>query len=241
MCRPFAILVFCCALCAGRAAGADEVWTDANIVTGLDFSGSIESPDAQLEVDGIAMALRSPQIIAAIQNGNHKRIGFTVFVWADGNYPALTGWRLISSPQDALALSKELADRLYAILDSDVPVKLGALTDLSSALDYGGELLRSAPFPTSHQIVNIIGNGIDNVKEGPRAARDQLVAQGMTINAVALGYDMTIYKYFKRDVIGGPKAFVLSATDPEALVEVLARKFVTEIAGTIEPMHQASR
>jgi hypothetical protein len=60
-------------------------------------------------------------------------------------------------------------------------------------------------------------------------ARDRATAAGITINGVALGHDLTIYDYFKREVIGGPQAFVFSANDPEHLVEVLARKFTTEI------------
>ena len=56
-----------------------------------------------------------------------------------------------------------------------------------------------------------------------------MVAQGITINGVALGQDRTIFNYFKRDVIGGPESFALTADDPEMLVEVMARKFVTEI------------
>jgi len=59
--------------------------------------------------------------------------------------------------------------------------------------------------------------------------RDRATAAGITINGVALGHDLTIYDYFKREVIGGPQAFVFSANDPEHLVEVLARKFTTEI------------
>jgi Ca-activated chloride channel homolog len=227
--RPIALSLLAWALLAGRIACADSVLTDANIVTGLDFSGSIEPRDAQVQIDGITMAIRSPQIIAAIRNGNHGRIGFAVFVWADGNYPILVTWRLISSPEEATAVAQDVSDSLHALLGSDTLVKLGALTDLSAALEYGGEMLRTAPFATNHRIVNIIGNGIDNVGEGARPARDRVVAQGITINAVALGRDYTIFNYFKRDVIGGPESFALMADDPEMLVEVLARKFVTEI------------
>ena len=87
----------------------------------------------------------------------------------------------------------------------------------------------AAPFATNHRIVNIIGNGIDNVGEGARPARDRLVAEGITINGVALGRDRTFFAYLKRDVIGGPESFALMANDPEMLVEVVARKFITEI------------
>jgi hypothetical protein len=239
--RLLAIFLFGCALFVGRVAPADDVWTDVNIVTGLDLSGSIEARDAQIQVDGIAMAIRSPEIIAAIQRGNYGRIGFAVFVWADGNYPVLVTWRLIASQQDALAVSRELSDRLHFILGSDVVMKLGALTDLSGAIDYGGEMLRAAPFATSHRIINIVGNGIDNVGEGAQPARDRMVAQGMTINGVTLGHDQSIYEYFKREVIGGPKAFVFTANNPGSLVDVLARKFVTEIVFNIDPANQPLR
>ena len=227
--RLIALSLLAWALFAGRLACADSVWTDVNIVTGLDFSGSIEPHDAQVQIDGITMAIRSPQIIAAIKNGNHGRIGFALFVWASGNYPILMTWRQISSAEDAAAVADEVSSRLHALLGSDALVKLGALTDLSAALDYGGEMLNAAPFTTNHRIINIIGNGIDNVGDGARPTRDRLVAEGITINGVALGRDRTFFAYLKRDVIGGPESFALMADDPEMLVEVLARKFVTEI------------
>jgi hypothetical protein len=227
--RLIALSLLAWALLAGRPACADNVWTDVNIVTGLDFSGSIEPRDAQVQIDGITMAIRSPQIIAAIKNGNHGRIGFALFVWASGNYPILMTWRQISTAEDAAAVADEVSTGLHALIGSEALVKLGALTDLSGALDYGGEMLNAAPFTTNHRIVNIIGNGIDNVGEGARPARDRLVAEGITINGVALGRDRTFFAYLKRDVIGGPDSFALMANDPEMLVEVLARKFVTEI------------
>src|SRR5262245_26229273 len=180
-------------------------------------------------MEGIAMAIRSPQIIAAIHYGALGRIGFALFVWADGSYPVLGSWRLISTPEEALAVSEEVASRLRAIRDSDIVVRLGALTDVSGAIDYGRSMLQSAPFDTNHRIINIVGNGVDNVGEHAWLARDRATAEGITINAVALGRDVTIYNYFKREVIGGPEAFVFSANDPEHLVEVLARKFTTEI------------
>jgi hypothetical protein len=227
--RLLTLIVFSCALLAGRVGLADGIRTDANIVTGLDLSGSIEAPEAQLQMEGIAMAIRSPQITAAIHYGPLGRIGFALFVWADASYPVLGAWRVISSPEEALAVSEEVTRNLRAIRESDVVVRLGALTDVSGAIDYGREMLQAAPFDTNHRIINIIGNGVDNVGEHAWVARDRATAAGITINGVALGHDLTIYDYFKREVIGGPQAFVFSANDPEHLVEVLARKFTTEI------------
>lgn len=239
--RLIALTLLAWALFAGRIACADTVWTDVNIVTGLDFSGSIEPRDAQVQIDGITMAIRSPQVIAAIKNGNHGRIGFALFVWASGNYPILVTWRQISSAEEAVAVADEVSTGLHALIGSEALVKLGALTDLSNALDYGGEMLHAAPFATNHRIINIIGNGIDNVGEGVRPTRDRLVAEGITINGVALGRDRTFFAYLKRDVIGGPDSFALMANDPEMLVEVVARKFVTEIVFNVDGAGQPLR
>ncbi|HKP23354.1 MAG TPA: DUF1194 domain-containing protein [Dongiaceae bacterium] len=234
---PLALLLVAWAVFAGRLAHADEIWTDANIVTGLDFSGSIEPHDAQVQINGIAMAIRSPQIMAAIKNGNHGRVGFAVFVWASSNYPILLTWRQISSPAEAAAVAEDVENGLHALMGSEALIKLGALTDMSGAMEYGGELLRTAPFATNHRFVNIVSNGIDNVAEGTTPVRDRLVAQGITINGVALGHDVTLFSYLKREVIGGPEAFALMANDPEQLVEVMARKFLSEIvfnAGSVD-------
>ena len=138
-------------------------------------------------------------------------------------------WRQIGSAEDAAAVAAEVESGLHALMGSEALAKLGALTDISGAMEYGGELLRTAPFTSSHQFINIVGNGIDNVGEGTLPARNRLVAAGITINGVAVGRDVTLLAYLKRDVIGGPKAFALIADDPEQLVEVMARKFLTEI------------
>ena len=154
--RLLTLIALSCALLAGRVALADGIRTDVNIVTGLDLSGSIEAPEAQLQMEGIAMAIRSPQIIAAIHYGAIGRIGFALFVWADGSYPVLGAWRVISTPEEAVAVSEEVASRLRAIRDSDIVVRLGALTDVSGAIDYGRSMLQSAPFDTNHRIINIV-------------------------------------------------------------------------------------
>ncbi|HEY1386862.1 MAG TPA: DUF1194 domain-containing protein [Dongiaceae bacterium] len=78
-------------------------------------------------------------------------------------------------------------------------------------------------------VINIIGNGADNVGEGPAAIRDLIVRQGGTINGVVLGADKEAVDYYRREVIGCANAFVLSIEQPDDVVDVLIRKLLGDV------------
>src|SRR5262245_53232210 len=156
-CLRLASLALCGALISYQAA-AEDLSTDANIITGLDVSSSINAQETMLQIEGMAQAIRSPAILAAIQHGRHGRIGFAVFVWADGDYPELVSWRMIGTAEDAEATSQEITSRLQSLIDSSSR-SVGTLTNLSGAMEHATEMLSQAPFSTKRAVVNIIGNG----------------------------------------------------------------------------------
>jgi hypothetical protein len=83
--------------------------------------------------------------------------------------------------------------------------------------------------PARRSIVNIIGNGEDNVGEDADIARDRIVRTGAVVNGVVLGGDPSVLDYYRRRVIGGPGAFVMSTNDLTTMVEVMTRKFLYDI------------
>lgn len=229
--QGFGLLVLGCALLC-RGAVADGLATDANIVTALDISDSVDAQAAATEIQGMAQAIRAPEVIQAIRAGRHGRIGFAIFAWRDGAYPELVSWTAIATAADARAAAHRLESdfRAFATADPPAPASAPHMTDLSGAIDHAAILLLTAPFATDKSIVNVIGNGWDNVGEGPQNARDRIVAQGGTVNGVILGFDPVLMGYYRSTVIGGPGAFLLSVDDPAAMSEVLARKFLYDIA-----------
>jgi hypothetical protein len=77
---------------------------------------------------------------------------------------------------------------------------------------------------------------------GPPAeeARDRAVAEGITINALAIMNNrptfarpppMQLDGYFRDSVIGGPGAFVIAVEEFESFGMALRRKLLREIAG----------
>lgn len=229
MVRPaLAFLLACTALISPILASADELTTDTNIITGLDVSSSINAQETQLQIEGMAQAIRSPSILAAIGHGKHSRIGFAVFVWADGDCVELIPWRVISSTQDAEAAAAEITAQLDGVLSNSTKF-VGSLTNLSGAMEYAEARLQAAPFNAERTVLNVVGNGQDNVGENTERARAALVSHGTTINGIVIGGDKQIVDYYREEVIGGPTAFVLPANDPETMAQIFAMKFTTEI------------
>ena len=219
-----------CILLSGAAAGAELV-TDANIVTALDISESVDPQAITTEIQGMAEAIRAPAFVRAVRDGRHGRIGFAIFAWRDGAYPELVSWTTIASAADAHAVSDRLESDFRAFAASDQPAAADAphMTDLSGAIDHAAILLLTAPFAAKRSVINVIGNGWDNVGEGPQHARDRVVATGGTVNGVILGFDPVLMGYYRSTVIGGPGAFLLSVDDSAAMSEVLARKFLYDV------------
>lgn len=212
-------------------ATAQDLRTDVNIVTALDISESVDARSTGIEIEGMAQAILAPEILSAIQAGRHRRVGFAIFAWHEGAYPALISWTTIGSAEDA----RNVAARLR----SDLPIQLAAaarleetprMTDLSGAIDHAAMLLLTAPFAADRSVLNVIGNGWDNVGEGPEYARDRLLGKGGVINGVIVGEDPGLLAYFRQNVIGGRGAFLLTAEDPSAIAGILARKFLRDVA-----------
>jgi len=226
-----ALLVLGLAL-AGPAASAGPM-TDANIVTGLDISNSISQDEMLLELAGLAQAIRDPRVMAAIKGGKRGRIGFAVFAWHHGQFPAVVSWMTIASPQDAEIAARAIEARRLVNLElegrAQVEWYIGRLTDLSQAIEYADAMLMEAPYAGGRAVINIVCNGEDNVGEDSRLARDRFIARDGTINALVIGGDTAIVDYFRDRVIGGRAAFVMSISQNAAMTDAFVRKFIADI------------
>ena len=62
--------------------------------------------------------------------------------------------------------------------------------------------------------------------------RDQLVAQGITINGLAiLTEEPWLDDYYRQNVIGGPSGFCIVAENMDSFAEAILKKLVQEIVG----------
>ncbi len=213
----------------GEPANAPGVNVDSTIITGIDVSDSISDVELLIQVEGIGQAIQAPEVMTAIQSGRVAKIGFLVFLWADGDFPIVAGWSEISTLEDATDVAQRMMAAVHEIRSSGTS-RVGSLTDVSAALQFAGELLAHSPFVAEQNVINLISNGVDNVDSSPEQVRDHLVSQGVRINGVVIGGLPAIVTYFRESVIGGPSAFVVPVTEREGLVYALCRKFRWDLA-----------
>jgi Protein of unknown function (DUF1194) len=233
--RLFRVLAaFMMALCvlATGSASAQDVPVDLELVLAVDVSGSMDVEERRLQRDGYVDAFLHPDVIAAITSGMMGRIAVAYVEWAGPKSQTLVmPWRLVDGKAAAEAVSAELAQ-------AQSPRIRG--TSISAALAFSGALFEANGFSGSRQVIDISGDGPNNMGPPVVPMREAVLARGVTINGLPLtlrpGTMFTLPAglldiYYEDCVIGGPGAFSISVQAPEQLAEAIRRKLVLEIAG----------
>lgn len=218
------------AIAAPPSPSPDGPVTDINMVIALDRSESVDLTERTAQVESLSAALTDPRFVAAVRAGWQGRIGVAVLTWSSFNRTqTVVPWTVIASRENSDAVVATLRD--YQARGGDVDHK--PQTDIALALGAGTAMLDAAPFPATKRILNVISDGIDNFGREAFVDRDEALAQGITINGLvhARGSAIPIVeRFFERQVIGGPYAFVLSTPTPESFTTAMLRKMLMEIA-----------
>jgi hypothetical protein len=225
------------------AARAETV--DLLLVLAADVSRSIDDAEYSLQRKGYAAAMTDPQVMRAIVGGRHHAVAITFIEWsgaADQN--VVVDWTVV---RDEEAAGSVAATMLTA------PRSFLGRTAIGAAIDFAMERFAAAPAEADKRIIDISGDGTNNAGRAVTEARDDAVAAGVTINALAIintqtnpGYAFHtqppggLPKYFEENVIGGPGAFLLKIDNFESFAAAITRKMVTEIAGAAPPVQTAT-
>lgn len=225
------VLVFA----GGSVCAAEQV--DLALVIATDTSRSIDEMEARLQREGVAAALRHPDIISAIQSGYNRRIAVAYIDWSSPPFSQIImNWRVISDQASADAYVHALAD---------IPITLGQRTSISDGIDMAMKLLMDGSIQATRMAIDVSGDGPNNNGRMVTDARDEAVAKGVTINGLPIINDRDAFgfgnlndldDYYRGCVIGGPGAFIVVAKDFEDFATAIRRKLIFEIAGHV-PQH----
>jgi len=215
----FAVLAVSLKTPQGRAdAGVDML-----LVVSLDVSASVDSSEYELMRLGLARTLLSPDVAQAISAGSHGAIAISIMQWSGFQEQEVKiDWVRIASTGELA----QLADRVNLMTRR----YKGGATDIGGALEFSAELFKSSPYSASRNVIDVVGDGPNNVNYSPERVRDKVVADGIIINALAItgSYEL-LATYFTDLVIGGQNAFVESTGDYDGFERAIHRKLLREI------------
>jgi len=228
------ILMFAVAAALPRAAAAAEQ-ADLLLVLAADVSRSVDSGKFQLQREGYAAAISDPRVLDAIRSGRSGRIGLLFLEWSGSNSQRVViDWTTVSDAESA----KSFGDRLL-----EAPRSFADRTSISSAIDFAIGQLARAPYESARRTIDVSGDGTNNAGRDVAIARDEALAQGVTINGLVILSDTPLAwnpdhtnppggleNYYRDNVIGGPGAFVLAAQDFNAFGQAIVKKMIAEVA-----------
>jgi len=214
-------------LLVSEKARAQLLKTDVNLVLAIDCSYSVNKAEFDLQVQGIAAALTSKEVIDAIEGGQHGRIGLSVYQWSGPeNQVVVMPWSIISNEQEARAFAARLLAEPRQTAEG--------VTAIGSALSFAVDHLNRAPFPTDRKVIDMQADGASTWSRGLpiRHGRDLAVSQGIVINGLPILNEVSyLHYYFENHVIGGKGAFIEIAKDYKSFAKAIKRKLLREIQG----------
>jgi hypothetical protein len=151
----------------------------------------------------------------------------------------MVGGRLAARP-DRLEAPRSFADR----------------TSISGAIDFSMGQLAKAPFECERRTIDISGDGTNNAGRDVTLARDEALAQGVTINGLVILSETPLAwnpdhtnpqggldNYYRSHVVGGTGAFVIVAENFASFGKAIIKKLIAEIAlsGPAQVRHASVR
>jgi hypothetical protein len=202
------------------AAAAEPV--DTALVVAVDVSLSVDDARYRLQRDGTAAAFESREVIDAIATGPNGAIEVAVLEFSDSDRQIdVIPWTRISRPEEARAF----AARLRGVHRSS-----RGLTGIADALLAADALFDELPEPATRRIVDVSSDGMNNTGTEIAAARDRVLADGITINGLPiLTEEKWLDTYYAEYVIGGEDSFLQVARDPASFGEAMRKKLEREL------------
>ncbi len=213
---------------------------DLELVLAVDISWSMDPEEQQLQREGYVAAFRDREVQRAIASGAYRRIAVTYMEWAGPQSQRIViPWTVIGTPVEAESFATVLAA---------APISRDRMTSISAALRFAGELLAERPNTGARRVIDVSGDGPNNAGGAVTGVRDQLIADGVSINGLPIlvrpsmssMFDISnLLDYYEGCVIGGPGSFAIPIHERHEFLTATRRKLLLEIAGAEPRLYRA--
>lgn len=194
-----------------------------SLVMAVDVSSSVDEEEYELQMRGLANALRDDEVRQAIRFSGG--IQLMAFEWSGRNqHVDILPWAYLAADSAVFAAADiiETHPRRY----TDYPTALGF------ALGYASVQMQRAPLGCSRQVVDVSGDGVSNAGYEPFLAYENFAFDGVQVNGLVIaGSEPDPVAYYRAKVIHGPGAFVEVAANFQDYERAMKRKLLREING----------
>jgi uncharacterized protein DUF1194 len=205
---------------------------DLALVLAVDVSESVDAEEYELQHEGIARAFESASLIAAIRGGKRGAVEVLVLEWSDRDKQVVTvDWTRVADQPSA----KDFAAKVRASRRSS-----NGLTAIGDALAAAYANFARLEDEADRRVIDVSGDGMANIGPSPQAIRDSLVADGVTINGLAiLKTEPWLDSYYDQYVVGGPGAFLMQIEDFPSVIAAMQQKLLNEVTAS-RPVRRAA-
>ena len=209
---------------------------DLLLVLAADVSDSMDESKFDLQRSGYAAAFSDSRVIEAIRSGPNGRIAVAFIEWSGIlQQKIVIDWTVISNDEMARQLGDHILEAPRAFARNG--------TSISAGIDFAMTQFDHAPYEARRRVIDVSGDGDNNSGRDVTAARDEAIAKGVTINGLVIltetptGWNSAhtnppggLANYYRKNVIGGPGAFVMVAENSNSFGDVIVKKLIAEIA-----------
>jgi hypothetical protein len=227
------LAVFAAGLVALVPALAATLEVDVELVLAVDVSTSMDTEEHRVQREGYLAALADPWFLRAVDAGSWARVAITYVEWAGPDQQTVVlPWTVLAGEADARVIAQRLRDV--------PPQARSGGTSISGALAFAAGHFEASPYRGRRRVIDLSGDGFNNIGNPLPAVRDSLVTQGITINglAILLGDAArpqarlpALDAYFEHCVIGGPGAFTIVVASLAEMAEAIRQKLILDVAG----------
>ena len=202
--------------------GPASILVDLELSLVVDVSGSVDTTEYALQMEGYALAFENPALHARIGAGREGQIAVNLIQFSSSAAESIP-WTLIDSAaaSNAFAAQVRAATRLF-----------GGGTSPDTGITLATGSIFSNTFDSTRQVIDVSGDGA-GFASADQAARDAALAAGVdTINGLPiLNDDPTLGDYYLENIVGGDDAFVEAADSFEDFEASVLEKLTRELGG----------
>ncbi len=207
----------------GSVQAQDDRAVELELVLAVDTSLSINADEYAIQMGGLALAFRNPNVISAIEAAGDNGIAVALVQWGIGEQQEITvNWTHVHDRASA---------GLFADVIEATPRRFfGKGTGITRALQFSSSIFKGNGFQGRRRVIDISGDGRNNSGRPPAPMRDRVVDAGIVVNGLAiLDGDIKLGAYYAEHVTGGTASFVVIADTFQDYPAAIRRKLQREI------------